>query len=107
MQPTYQNAAFSHRVFELVALNDLVLLQNFESVVFAGILLLHKEHLAVTPLTNHSHCLEVLYVDLSSLLLLGVDDFVIFFNDGVSLLSELGVLFLTEWSISIYYYYYQ
>jgi hypothetical protein len=104
MLPTYQNAAFSHRVFELVTLNDLVFLQNFESVVFAGIFFLHKENLSVTTLSNHSHRLKVLYVYLPGLLLLGGDNVIIFFDDGVGLLSELGVLFLTEWSISIYYF---
>jgi hypothetical protein len=50
---TYQDAALGHSVLKLVALDDLVLLQNFERVLLVSVFLRDQQHFAVAALPNH------------------------------------------------------
>ena len=46
-------------MLELISLDDLVLLQNFESVALASVFLYNKQYLSVRALPDNSYSMEV------------------------------------------------
>ena len=61
-------------MFKLVALDDLLLLENLERVHLAGVLLDHKEHLAVGAFSDYRLGDEVFDLHFSCFLLLRFND---------------------------------
>ena len=70
-------------MFELVPLDDFILLQNFEGVALASVSLHNQKHLAVRTLPNHCDCVEVLRRHFAGFGLSGVDNVFIVFDFGL------------------------
>jgi hypothetical protein len=76
---TYQNSAFSHRVFELVTFDDLIFLQYFEGIALASVSFYYQKHLAVGSLANTGDRVEVLGSYFACLFLFGVHNILVVF----------------------------
>lgn len=79
-----ENPSFCHRVLDLVALDDLSLLEDLHSVEHSVVLFLYEHYLAVGALADDGDGLEVILVDAAGLLLLVM-------NHVLVLLPELGI----------------
>lgn len=62
-----QNTTLSHRVFKLIALNNLVLLQNFKSILLLSVFLCDQKYFSITSLADHGFGNEVFSGDLACL----------------------------------------
>ena len=80
-------------MLKLVALDDLLLFEDFERIHLVGVLLDHQENLAVGAFSDHRLRDEVLRLHFARLLLLGLDDRLVVCNLFLAGLAE-GLLLL-------------
>lgn len=76
----FKNTTFSHSVFQLVPLDDLVFFEDLERVVFPDVLFLHEQHFAIGALADHGNCLKRLCSNFASNLLLLGNDLLVLIN---------------------------